>query len=103
MSWIEKILPKAKTTERSNIPEGVWSKCTACNAVLYKAELDRQMSVCPKCDHHMRITARKRVEGFLDQGERNELGSELEPQDILDELARRFGMSGIEEKASRQK
>ncbi|GHE77101.1 acetyl-CoA carboxylase, carboxyltransferase subunit beta [Thalassotalea profundi] len=83
MSWIEKILPKAKTTERSNIPEGVWSKCTACNAVLYKAELDRQMSVCPKCDHHMRITARKRVEGFLDQGERIELGAEYEPQDIL--------------------
>ena len=83
MSWIEKILPKAKTTQRSNIPEGVWSKCSACNAVLYKAELERQMSVCPKCDHHMRITARKRVEGFLDQGERLELGTEFEPQDIL--------------------
>ncbi|WP_448564552.1 acetyl-CoA carboxylase, carboxyltransferase subunit beta [Thalassotalea ganghwensis] len=83
MSWIEKILPKAKTTQRSNIPEGVWSKCSACNAVLYKAELERQMSVCPKCDHHMRISARKRVEGFLDNGERLELGADLEPQDIL--------------------
>lgn len=83
MSWIEKILPKAKTTQKRNIPEGVWSKCTSCNAVLYKVELDRQMSVCPKCDHHMRISARKRIDGFLDQGERVELGVEFEAQDIL--------------------
>lgn len=83
MSWIEKILPKAKTTTKRNIPEGVWSKCTSCNAVLYKVELDRQMSVCPKCDHHMRITARKRIEGFLDQGERVEIGEQFEPHDIL--------------------
>ncbi len=83
MSWIEKILPKAKTTQKSNIPEGVWSKCTACNAVLYKAELERQMSVCPKCDHHMRISARKRIDNFLDQNNRIELGEELEAQDIL--------------------
>ena len=83
MSWIEKILPKAKSTQKRNIPEGVWSKCTDCNAVLYKVELDRQMSVCPKCDHHMRISARKRIEGFLDLGERVELGEEFEPQDIL--------------------
>ncbi|NQY36777.1 MAG: acetyl-CoA carboxylase carboxyltransferase subunit beta [Alteromonadaceae bacterium] len=83
MSWIEKILPKAKSTQKRNIPEGVWSKCTSCNAVLYKVELERQMSVCPKCDHHMRISARKRIEGFLDQGERIELGEEFEAQDIL--------------------
>ncbi|MEW6981740.1 acetyl-CoA carboxylase, carboxyltransferase subunit beta [Colwelliaceae bacterium 6471] len=83
MSWIEKILPKAKATTKRNIPEGVWSKCTSCNAVLYKVELDRQMSVCPKCDHHMRITARKRIEGFLDQGERVEIGEQFEPHDIL--------------------
>jgi acetyl-CoA carboxylase carboxyl transferase subunit beta len=83
MSWIEKILPKAKSTQKRNIPEGVWSKCTSCNAVLYKVELERQMSVCPKCDHHMRITARKRIEGFLDAGERVELGVEFEAQDIL--------------------
>jgi acetyl-CoA carboxylase carboxyl transferase subunit beta len=83
MSWIEKILPKAKSTQKRNIPEGVWSKCTSCNAVLYKVELDRQMSVCPKCDHHMRISARKRIDGFLDQGERVELGEEFEAQDIL--------------------
>jgi acetyl-CoA carboxylase carboxyl transferase subunit beta len=83
MSWIEKILPKAKSTQKRNIPEGVWSKCNSCNAVLYKVELDRQMSVCPKCDHHMRISARKRIDGFLDQAERVELGEEFEAQDIL--------------------
>ncbi len=83
MSWIEKILPRAKSTQKRNIPEGVWSKCTECNAVLYKAELDRQMSVCPKCDHHMRITARKRIEGFLDADNRQEIGTDLEAKDIL--------------------
>ncbi len=83
MSWIEKILPKAKTTQKRNIPEGVWSKCTSCNAVLYKAELDRQLSVCPKCDHHMRISARNRIDCFLDQNNRMELGEEFEAQDIL--------------------
>ena len=83
MSWIEKILPKAKATQKRNIPEGVWSKCTSCNAMLYKAELDRLLSVCPKCDNHMRISARKRIDSFLDQGERLELGTEFEAQDIL--------------------
>ena len=84
MSWIEKILPKAKSsTQKRNIPDGVWSKCPSCNAVLYKAELDRQISVCPKCDHHMRITARKRIDNFLDRDNRLELGEEFEAQDIL--------------------
>ncbi|WNC67448.1 acetyl-CoA carboxylase, carboxyltransferase subunit beta [Thalassotalea nanhaiensis] len=85
MSWIEKILPKPKTSSSSkrNIPEGVWSKCNSCGAVLYTAELERQLGVCPKCDHHMRLTARKRLESFLDQGEKTELGKELEPQDKL--------------------
>jgi acetyl-CoA carboxylase carboxyl transferase subunit beta len=83
MSWIEKILPKAKSTQKRNIPEGVWSKCTSCNAVLYKAELDRLLSVCPKCDHHMRISARKRIDCFLDPDNRAELGEEFEAQDIL--------------------
>ncbi|AAZ25707.1 MULTISPECIES: acetyl-CoA carboxylase, carboxyltransferase subunit beta [Colwellia] len=83
MSWIEKILPKAKTTQKSSIPEGVWSKCSSCNAVLYKAELERQISVCPKCDHHMRISARKRIDSFLDHDNRMELGEEFEAQDIL--------------------
>jgi acetyl-CoA carboxylase carboxyl transferase subunit beta len=83
MSWIEKILPKAKSTQKKNIPEGVWTKCGSCNAMLYKAEVERQIFVCPKCDHHMRVSARKRIEFFLDKGERVEIGAELEPQDIL--------------------
>ena len=83
MSWIEKILPKAKATQRRNIPEGVWAKCTSCNAMLYKVELDRQLSVCPKCDHHMRISARKRLECFLDTEDRVELAEQFEPQDVL--------------------
>jgi len=83
MSWIEKILPKAKSAQKRNIPDGVWSKCSSCNAVLYKAELDRQISVCPKCDHHMRISARKRIDSFLDRDNRLELGEEFEAQDIL--------------------
>ncbi|MDN3653160.1 acetyl-CoA carboxylase, carboxyltransferase subunit beta [Thalassotalea ponticola] len=85
MSWIEKILPKPKQSSSSkrNIPEGVWTKCTSCSAVLYKAELERLIGVCPKCDHHMRLSARKRLDSFLDQGERTEIGGELEPQDKL--------------------
>lgn len=83
MSWIEKILPKANSTQKRNIPEGVWSKCSSCNAVLYKVELERQISVCPKCDHHMRISARKRIDSFLDRDNRLELGEEFEAQDIL--------------------
>jgi acetyl-CoA carboxylase carboxyl transferase subunit beta len=83
MSWIEKILPKAKNTQKRNIPEGVWTKCASCNATLYTVELERQMSVCPKCDHHMRISARKRIDAFLDAENRVELGANLEPQDVL--------------------
>ena len=85
MSWLEKILPKSKITtpRRHNIPEGVWTKCTACEQVLYRAELERNLEVCPKCDHHMRISARARLESFLDEQGRTEIGAELEPQDIL--------------------
>lgn len=83
MSWIERILPRTQSSTKSNVPEGVWAKCTECKATLYKVELEKQLEVCPKCDHHMRIKARSRLEHFLDQGERKELGAELEPQDIL--------------------
>lgn len=83
MSWIQKILPKTQSAVKSNVPEGIWTKCGKCNAVLYKVELEKQLEVCPKCDNHMRISARARLNHFLDQGERKELGSELEPQDIL--------------------
>lgn len=85
MSWIEKILPKSKRsgTQRHNIPEGVWSKCGKCDQIIYRAELERNLEVCPKCDHHMRIGARKRLEEFLDEGSITELGADLEPKDLL--------------------
>ncbi|MBO1520262.1 acetyl-CoA carboxylase, carboxyltransferase subunit beta [Oceanisphaera pacifica] len=85
MSWLEKILPKNKNigVRRHSIPEGVWSKCTSCEQVLYRAELDRNLDVCPKCDHHMRVGARLRLDKFLDKDNRVELGAELEPQDVL--------------------
>ncbi|XBS68653.1 acetyl-CoA carboxylase, carboxyltransferase subunit beta [Acerihabitans sp. KWT182] len=85
MSWIERILNKSTITptRRANIPEGVWTKCDSCGQVLYRAELERNLEVCPKCDHHMRMTARARLLSFLDKGSEVELGSELEPRDIL--------------------
>ncbi len=83
MSWIQKILPKTQTSTKGNVPEGIWTKCTSCQAVLYKQELDKLLEVCPKCDNHMRINARKRLDAFLDQADRKELASDLEPQDIL--------------------
>lgn len=83
MSWIQKILPRTQTSTKGNVPEGVWTKCGECSAVLYKSELDKQLEVCPKCGHHMRITARKRIDSLLDPTERSELGQDLEPQDIL--------------------
>ena len=85
MSWIEKILPKNKVdaSSRRNIPEGLWSKCGACDQVLYRSDLERNLEVCPKCNHHMRIGARKRLEQLLDSGGQLELGAELEPKDVL--------------------
>ena len=85
MSWLEKILEKSNivTSRKASIPEGVWTKCTSCEQVLYHAELERNLEVCPKCDHHMRMKARRRLETFLDKGERVELGTDLEPQDKL--------------------
>ncbi|MDN4502641.1 acetyl-CoA carboxylase, carboxyltransferase subunit beta [Alteromonadaceae bacterium BrNp21-10] len=83
MSWIQRILPRTQSSIKSNVPEGVWAKCTECNAVLYKVELEKQLEVCPKCDNHMRIKGRARLLHFLDEGEKIELGADLEPKDIL--------------------
>lgn len=83
MSWIKKVLAKPQATKRKNIPEGVWSKCSGCEAILYRADLERNLHVCPKCGHHMRLTARERLHTFLDTEGREELGAELEPQDLL--------------------
>lgn len=85
MSWLEKILTKNKSSSsrRRNIPEGVWMKCASCEQTLYRTEVERNLSVCPKCDHHMRIGARERLETFLDPGEQIELGAEFLPKDQL--------------------
>lgn len=85
MSWFERLLPsKIRTSGRSrSIPEGVWCKCPACDNVLYRAELERNQMVCPKCDHHQRINARVRLESFLDEADRQEIGTEVKPVDML--------------------
>lgn len=85
MSWLEKILEKSNlvSSRKASIPEGIWTKCTSCQQVLYHAELERNLDVCPKCDHHMRIKARRRLETFLDEGNRTEIADELEPVDKL--------------------
>lgn len=85
MSWLKKLIPSKIRTEGGSkkVPEGLWSKCDKCSAVLYRAELERNFSVCPKCDHHMRMPARRRLEIFLDEEPRIEIAAELEPVDAL--------------------
>ncbi len=86
MSWIDKILPSGVTKDdsanRTSVPEGLWKKCIKCEAILYKPDLERNAEVCPKCDHHMRIGARRRLELCLDQGA-EELFADIEPVDHL--------------------
>ncbi|HLQ12646.1 MAG TPA: acetyl-CoA carboxylase, carboxyltransferase subunit beta [Steroidobacteraceae bacterium] len=85
MSWFEKIVPSRIKTERRSrsVPEGVWIKCPACDAVLYRAELERNLNVCPKCSHHMRIGARARLSALLDPGPQLEIGALVQPEDPL--------------------
>lgn len=86
MSWLQKFLPSKIRTEggtKKTVPEGLWAKCPGCNAVLYRAELERNLDVCPKCTHHMRIGGRRRLEAFLDEEPRVEIGAELRPVDAL--------------------
>lgn len=86
MSWFEKIMPSRIKTERRtrSVPEGLWIKCPACDAVLYRAELERNLYVCPKCSHHMRIGGRERLEAFLDPGDDViEIGAGISPEDPL--------------------
>ncbi len=85
MSWFEKLMPSRISTEKrtKSVPQGVWIKCPACDAQLYRNELERNLKVCPKCNFHMRIGARKRLEYFLDPGSQNELSAQLEPEDPL--------------------
>ena len=81
MSWFEKLIPSRPRREggKGNVPEGLWVKCDACGNVLYRAELERNQDVCPKCENHMRIGARMRLQRFLDEGPREELGENIEP------------------------
>ena len=86
MSWFEKLVPSRIRTEgrsKRQVPEGVWNKCEDCNSILYRAELERNLNVCPKCGHHMRINARRRLESFLDQEPREELFADVESVDFL--------------------
>jgi acetyl-CoA carboxylase carboxyl transferase subunit beta len=87
MSWLEKLLPpKIQPTDpeqRRAVPEGLWIKCPACETVLYKTDLEGNLNVCPKCDHHHRIGARARLDGFLDPEGRWEIGQEVLPVDAL--------------------
>ncbi len=85
MSWFEKLMPSRISTESKtrSVPEGVWIKCPRCDAQLYRQELERNLQVCPKCDHHMRIGARRRLDVFLDPESQQEIGEGLEPEDPL--------------------
>jgi acetyl-CoA carboxylase carboxyl transferase subunit beta len=85
MTWFEKIIPSRIKTERRtrSVPEGLWMKCPACDSVLYRPEVERNLQVCPKCAHHMRIGARERLVQFLDPESATEIGSEVAPEDPL--------------------
>ena len=86
MSWFKKLIPSRIRTEggnRRSVPEGLWTKCPSCEAVLYRAELERSLEVCPKCSHHIRQSARRRLSYFLDEEPRREIGAELKPLDVL--------------------
>ncbi len=85
MSWLKKIMPSRIQTNRNkrSVPEGLWSKCTGCDSVLYRAELERNLQVCPKCDHHGKITARARLEGLLDDEGIVEEAADLQSLDPL--------------------
>jgi acetyl-CoA carboxylase carboxyl transferase subunit beta len=86
MSWFSKLVPSQIRTVGGNkrtVPEGLWIRCDGCGAILYRSELERNLDVCPKCSHHMRIGARLRLKMFLDENSTREIGAELEPNDVL--------------------
>ena len=86
MNWFQKLMPSRIRTQgnkKRKVPDGLWTKCDACDAVLYQPELERNLWVCPKCDHHMSLTGRARLEAFLDADHRVEIGADLQPQDPL--------------------
>jgi len=86
MSWFDKLVPpkiKSQGVKKASVPEGLWKKCPACGTVLYNAEIESNLDVCPKCAHHMRIGARRRLDIFLDPQPRDEIGATLFPVDPL--------------------
>jgi acetyl-CoA carboxylase carboxyl transferase subunit beta len=87
MTWLQKLLPpRIKSTpgvSKKSMPEGLWVKCPACEAVLYRTDLEKNLNVCPKCGHHGRLTARERIDQLLDPEGRYEIGSEVVPIDSL--------------------
>ena len=87
MSWLDKLLPpkiqQTDPSQRKGIPEGLWIKCPACESVLYRTDIEANLHVCPKCDHHMRIGARARLDALLDAEGRYEMGQEIVPVDAL--------------------
>lgn len=86
MNWLSRLIPNSIRVQgegKKSIPEGLWDKCEDCGAVLYRAELERNQQVCPKCDFHMRIAARARLDSFLDLQPREEIGVGLQPVDVL--------------------
>lgn len=87
MSWLEKLLPpqmqQSDRSDRRTVPEGLWIKCPSCETVLYKTDLEQNVNVCPKCGHHHRISARARLDAFLDPEGRFEIGQEVVPVDAL--------------------
>ncbi|MCG9553131.1 acetyl-CoA carboxylase, carboxyltransferase subunit beta [Vibrio sp. Isolate31] len=85
MSWLENLFDRKNkiSTLRASIPQGVWTKCSSCEQTLYRLALEENLEVCPKCDHHMRMKARRRLDSFLDKENRVEIAGELKPKDIL--------------------
>lgn len=85
MSWLKKLLPSIIKTDASQkrVPEGLWVKCFGCATVLYSTELEKNLSVCPSCNHHHRVNARTRINQFLDEGHLDEIATNLEPIDRL--------------------
>ncbi|NWN90486.1 acetyl-CoA carboxylase carboxyltransferase subunit beta [Marinobacter adhaerens] len=85
-NWLDKIMPgkiRSESKRRTGVPEGLWKKCPKCGAFLYKPELEKNLDVCPKCNHHHRVPARRRLDIFLDKDDREEIGADLEPWDRL--------------------
>lgn len=86
MSWLKKLLPsriRTETSQKKGVPEGLWVKCLGCNSVLYRSELEKNLSVCPNCNHHHRLSARERLAYFLDETGQEEIAAHLEPIDRL--------------------